>query len=115
MRDSERMLIRTCLSNGFEFHQKKDGIVLIDGEEITMREFEGLIEEVETALNDYDRFTRQTLDNLSNPLEPLKVYSALKSEILKYEIRNAKDPKSVSPLDITIMFALKRVLEEVSE
>ena len=46
------------------------------------------------------------MHRINDPLEPLKVASALKSEILKYEYRKEHDPKSISPLDYTIMAAL---------
>ena len=53
----------------------------------------------------------QYLDDIKNPLEPLKVTSALKSELLKLQIRQAKNPKSISPLDYTIIAALIKVLK----
>lgn len=46
------------------------------------------------------------LSRINDPLEPLKVASALRSEILKYEYRKEHDPKAISPLDYTIMVAL---------
>ena len=48
------------------------------------------------------------LEKISDPLEPLKVASALRSEILKYEYRKKNAPKEISPLDYTIMAALMR-------
>ena len=53
----------------------------------------------------------QYLDDIKNPLEPLKVTSALKSELLKLQIRQAKKPKSISPLDYTIIAASIKVLK----
>lgn len=44
-------------------------------------------------------------------LEPMKVGYALKSEIMKLNMRLARDPKSVSHLDYTIIAALQAVLE----
>ena len=46
------------------------------------------------------------LERINDPLEPLKVASALKSEILKYEYRKAHNPKEIGPLDYTVMAAL---------
>ena len=46
-----------------------------------------------------------------NPLEPLKVTSALKSELLKLQFRQTEKPKSISPLDYTIIAALIKVLK----
>ena len=49
----------------------------------------------------------QTLDNINDPLEPLKISSALKSELLKLQFRKAEKPESISPLDYTVIAALK--------
>lgn len=54
----------------------------------------------------------QYLDDINNPLEPLKLSSALQSEIRKYEYRKKHMPQDISPLDYTIMYALKHCLEE---
>ena len=54
----------------------------------------------------------QCLDNMSDPLEPLKISSALKSELLKLQFRKAENPESISPLDYTVIAALKEVLEK---
>ena len=44
----------------------------------------------------------QFLDDIENPLEPIKLSSALESEIFKYEYRAEHDPQKISPLDYTI-------------
>lgn len=49
----------------------------------------------------------QCLDNINDPLEPLKISSALKSELLKLQFRKAEKPESISPLDYTVIAALK--------
>lgn len=54
----------------------------------------------------------QFLDDIENPLEPIKLSSALESEIFKYEYRAEHDPQKISPLDYTIIYALKHCLEE---
>lgn len=54
----------------------------------------------------------QCLDNMSDPLEPLKISSALKSELLKLQFRKAEKPESISPLDYTVIAALKEALEK---
>ena len=59
-----------------------------------------------------ERMEIQYLDNIKNPLEPLKLKSALESEIFKYNYRKEHKPKDISPLDYTIMYALKHCLEE---
>lgn len=53
----------------------------------------------------------QELDDMSDPLEPLKISSALKSELLKLQFRKAEKPESISPLDYTIISALKKRLK----
>ena len=54
----------------------------------------------------------QYLDNMSDPLEPLKISSALKSEMLKLQFRKAEKPGDISPLDYTVIAALKEALEK---
>ena len=44
-------------------------------------------------------------------LEPMKVGYALKSEVVKLNMRLSRDPKSVNRLDYTIIAALQAVLE----
>ena len=50
--------------------------------------------------------------DIDNPLEPLKLQSALKSEIFKYEYRKEHKPQDINILDYTIIYALKHCLEE---
>lgn len=66
-------------------------------------------EELESYKN---KMEMQYLDDIDNPLEPLKLTSALQSEIFKYEYRKANRPKDINPLDYTVMYALKHCLEE---
>lgn len=54
----------------------------------------------------------QYLDNIKDPLEPLKISSALKSELLKLQLRKAKKPEDISVLDYTVIAALKEALEK---
>lgn len=54
----------------------------------------------------------QYLDNIKDPLEPLKISSALKSELLKLQLRKAKKPEDISVLDYTGIAALKEALEK---
>lgn len=64
-------------------------------------------------LREYKRKMKtQYLDDIENPLEPIKLSSALESEIFKYEYRAEHDPQKISPLDYTIIYALKHCLEE---
>ena len=56
----------------------------------------------------------QELDNMADPLEPIKVVSAMKSEAMKMEMRKEKAPESISILDYTIYAALwKRIPYEL--
>lgn len=48
--------------------------------------------------------------DIDNPLEPMKVYFALKSEAMKYEYRAAHEPQKITALDYTIIKALEDVL-----
>lgn len=54
----------------------------------------------------------QYLDNIKDPLEPLKIGSALKSELLKLQLRKAEKPEDISILDYTVIAALKEALEK---
>ena len=52
------------------------------------------------------------LDDIDNPLEPLKLQSALQSEIFKFNYRKEHKPQDINILDYTIMYALKHCLAE---
>lgn len=67
------------------------------------------------ALEMQERYEAQYLDDMRNPLEPLKITSALNSEILKFEYRKEHRPKDISILDYTIIAALKECLERRTE
>ena len=54
----------------------------------------------------------QYLDNIKDPLEPLKISSALRSELLKLQLRKEKKPEDISILDYTVIAALKEALEK---
>lgn len=59
-----------------------------------------------------EKYEMQYLDDIKNPLEPLKLKSALDSEIFKYQYRLENKPSEINILDYTIMYALKHCLEE---
>lgn len=46
-----------------------------------------------------------------DPLEPLKITSALRSELFKMELREEHDKSSISILDYTVIAALQECLE----
>ena len=65
------------------------------------------------ALREYkERMEMQYLDDIDNPLEPLKLQSALQSEIFKFNYRKEHRPQDINILDYTVMYALKHCLEE---
>lgn len=70
------------------------------------------LEELKELREYKKKMKTQFLDDIENPLEPIKLSSALESEIFKYEYRAEHDPQKISPLDYTIIYALKQCLEE---
>ena len=76
--------------------------------EITMPK-EWALELIEAYQEKQERdVTKQWLDDMNNPLEPLKVESALKSEIMKLNYRKEHKPESISVLDYTIIAVLAK-------
>ena len=71
----------------------------------------GTIEECREAMANKKKCEKQWHNDMENPLEPIKVYSALKSEILKLELRIKNRPKDISILDYTVIAALQKVLK----
>lgn len=71
----------------------------------------GIIEECREAMANKKKCEKQWHNDMENPLEPIKVYSALKSEILKLELRIKNRPKDISILDYTVIAALQKVLK----
>ena len=71
----------------------------------------GTVEECREAVENKKKCEKQWHNDMKNPLEPIKVYSALKSEILKLELRIKNRPKDISILDYTVIAALQKVLE----
>ena len=59
-----------------------------------------------------EKMEMQHLDDIDNPLEPLKLQSALQSEIFKFNYRKEHKPQDINIIDYTIMYALKHCLEE---
>lgn len=50
---------------------------------------------------------------MSDYLEPMKIGYALKSELMKLELRQKTRPKDISPFDYTIIFCLEAALERM--
>ena len=97
-----------CLQNGLECEHFSDCLKCAE-------EHEQLAEWLEElkALREYkQRMEMQYLDDIDNPLEPLKLQSALQSEIFKFNYRKEHKPQDINIIDYTIMYALKHCLEE---
>ena len=73
------------------------------------------LEELKELREYKERMEIQYLDDMNNPLEPLKLQNALNSEIMKYEFRKKNKPEEINILDYTVMYALKHCLEEMAE
>lgn len=70
------------------------------------------LEELKELRTYKEKMEMQYLDDIDNPLEPLKLQCALESEIFKYNYRKEHKPKDINLLDFTVMYALKHCLEE---
>lgn len=70
------------------------------------------LEELKSLREYKERMEMQYLDDIENPLEPLKLQSALQSEIFKFNYRKEHKPQDINILDYTVMYALKHCLEE---
>lgn len=70
------------------------------------------LEELKELRSYKEKMEMQYLDDISNPLEPLKLTSALESEIFKYNYRKKHKPGDINMLDFTVIYALKHCLEE---
>lgn len=70
------------------------------------------LEELKVLRAYKEKMEMQYLDDISNPLEPLKLTSALESEIFKYNYRKKHKPEDINILDFTVIYALKHCLEE---
>ena len=80
-------------------------------EEIQQYREIGTVEECREAVENKKKCEKQWHNDMENPLEPIKVYSALKSEILKLELRIKNRPKDISILDYTVIAALQKILK----
>ena len=70
------------------------------------------LEELKSLREYKEKMEMQYLDDIDNPLEPLKLQSALQSEIFKFNYRKEHRPQDINILDYTVMYALKHCLEE---
>ena len=88
-----------------------DGVAIEALKEIQQYRAIGTVEECREAMANKKKCEKQWHNDMENPLEPIKVYSALKSEILKLELRIKNRPKDISILDYTVIAALQKVLK----
>ena len=70
------------------------------------------LEELKSLREYKERMETQYLDDIDNPLEPLKLQSAIQSEIFKLNYRKEHKPQDVNILDYTVIAALKYCLAE---
>ena len=70
------------------------------------------LEELKELREYKEKMEMQYLDDIDNPLEPLKLHCALQSEIFKYNYRKEHKPQDINVLDYTVMYALKHCLAE---
>ena len=103
LKEIKENLQRVAMENNLHGKGKEDA------EEVAF-DFDRAIE----ALEMKRKYETQWLDDINNPLEPLKLYCALQSEIFKLEYRKANKPKEINMLDYTVIYALKDCLERYS-
>lgn len=99
----------------YSVRNRKTGIVSLVNAKNPQEAIERVMNS-EVDWEDYQRLKRHekqyaTEAGIKDPLEPLKIKSALDSEIAKWEYRVKHDPKSINILDYTVMSALQEALE----
>jgi hypothetical protein len=97
---------------GCPHYQKEYGCCFEDGELFWLKDIAELLEELKELRTYKEKMEMQYLDDIENPLEPLKISAALKSEIFKYNYRKENKPEEINILDYTVMHALKHCLDE---
>ena len=97
---------------GCPYHQEKYGCCFEDGELFWLEDVAELLEELKKLRSYKEKMEMQYLDDISNPLEPLKLSSALQGEIFKYNYRKENKPEDINILDYTVIHALKYCLDE---
>ena len=73
------------------------------------------IETIINALEKVEKYEKQWIEDMNNPLEPLKLSSALNSELFKLEYRKENKPQDINILDYTVIYALKDCLDRYSK
>lgn len=93
--------LASLIINSQSFHEEEGDIWEKDIEALRIA-----IKAVE-KVQDYEA---QWLNDINNPLEPLKLSSALDSEIFKLKYRMGNEPEKINMLDYTIIAALQDCL-----
>lgn len=97
-------------TSGFYMLQESVDIAIQALEEVQQYHAIGTVEECKRAVEKVSDYEKQYLDDTKNPLEPLKVSSALDSELFKLNYRMQTNPKSINILDYTVIAALQKAL-----
>ena len=97
---------------GCPYHQNTYGCCFEDGDLYWLKDVAELLEELKELRSYKEKMELQYLDDIGDPLEPLKLSSALESEIIKYNYRKENKPKEINMLDYTVMYALKYCLDK---
>lgn len=97
---------------GCPYYQKKYGCSFEDGELFWLKDVAELLEELKELRAYKEKMELQYLDDIENPLEPLKISAALESMIFTYNYRKENKPEEINVLDYTVMHALKHCLDE---
>lgn len=93
--------LESLILNSRSFHEEEGDIWKKDIEALRIA-----IKAVE-KVQDYEA---QWLNDINNPLEPLKLSKALDSEIFKLKYRMENEPEKINMLDYTIIAALQDCL-----
>jgi hypothetical protein len=77
--------------------------------QLTSDDFDWL-DKAKEALEMKQKYEAQWLNDINNPLEPLKLSKALDSEIFKLKYRMENEPEKINMLNYTIIAALQDCL-----
>lgn len=108
--------LKDCISGreavGCPYHQDAYGCCFKDGDLSWLKDVAELLEELKELRVYKEKMEMQYLDDIENPLEPLKISAALESMIFTYNYRKENKPEEINVLDYTVMHALKHCLDE---
>ena len=100
------------IDEAISFCEEKASNIKLKAEPQVFIQIAAWLEELKELGEYRKKMELQYLDDIDNPLEPLKLQFALQSEIFKYEYRKKNSPENINMLDYTIMHALKHCLQE---